>query len=86
MTALRISEISDLPMATPRAETPDCHLCDVFANASAAPRSPFAAGEHLFRQGDPVQLVYRVLKGAVVSRLSKETRVFITWACIEHCG
>ena len=79
MTALRISEISDLPMATPRAETPDCHLCDVFANASAAPRSPFAAGEQLVRQGDPVQLVYRVLQGAVVSyRLLADGRRQVT--------
>lgn len=67
MPALRICEITDLPIASPRAETPDCRLCDVFANASAAPRSPFAPGEHLFRQGDAVRLVYRVLKGAAVS-------------------
>lgn len=67
MPALRICEITDLPIPTPREETPDCRLCAVFANASAAPRSPFAPGEHLFRQGDPVRLVYRVLRGAVVS-------------------
>lgn len=79
MPALRICEITDLPIATPRAETPDCHLCDVFANASAAPRSPFAPGEQLFRQGDPVQLVYRVLKGAAVSyRLLSDGRRQVT--------
>lgn len=67
MTALRICDITDQPIATPPAETPDCQLCVVFANASAAPRSPFAPGEQLFRQGDPVRLIYRVLKGAAVS-------------------
>jgi CRP/FNR family transcriptional regulator/CRP/FNR family nitrogen fixation transcriptional regulator len=67
MTALRICDVTAQPIATPPAETPDCHLCGVFANASAAPRSPFAPGEQLFRQGDPVRLVYRVLKGAAVS-------------------
>lgn len=79
MTALRICDITDRPVATPRAETPDCHLCDVFANASAAPRSPFAPGEQLFRQGDPVRLVYRVLKGAAVSyRLLSDGRRQVT--------
>lgn len=79
MTALRICDITDRPIATPRAETPDCHLCDVFANASAAPRSPFAPGEHLFRQGDPVRLVYRVLKGAAISyRLLSDGRRQVT--------
>ncbi|MEJ6790880.1 helix-turn-helix domain-containing protein [Brevundimonas sp. BR2-1] len=79
MTALRICDITDRPVATPRAETPDCHLCDVFANASAAPRSPFAPGEQLFRQGDPVRLVYRVLKGAAVSyRLFSDGRRQVT--------
>lgn len=67
MTALRICDVTDQPIATPPAETPDCQLCAVFANASAAPRSPFAPGEQLFRQGDPVRLIYRVLKGAAVS-------------------
>lgn len=79
MPALRICEITDQPMVTPRTETPDCHLCDVFANASAAPRSPFAAGEQMFRQGDPVRLVYRVLKGAVISyRLLADGRRQVT--------
>ena len=79
MPALRICEITEQPIATPRTETPDCHLCDVFANASAAPRSPFAPGEQLFRQGDPVTLVYRVLKGAVVSyRLLSDGRRQVT--------
>ncbi|WP_298745837.1 helix-turn-helix domain-containing protein [uncultured Brevundimonas sp.] len=79
MPALRICEITDRPVSTPRAETPDCHLCDVFANASPAPRSPFAPGEPLVRQGDPVQLVYRVLKGAAVSyRLLSDGRRQVT--------
>ncbi|HWQ87109.1 helix-turn-helix domain-containing protein [Brevundimonas sp.] len=79
MTALRICDITDRPIATPRAETPDCHLCDVFANASTAPRSPFAPGEQLFRQGDPVRLVYRVLKGAAISyRLLSDGRRQVT--------
>lgn len=79
MPALRICEITDLPIPTPREETPDCHLCAVFANASAAPRSPFAPGDHLFRQGDPVRLVYRVLKGTVVSyRLLSDGRRQVT--------
>lgn len=79
MPALRICEITEQPIATPRTETPDCHLCDVFANASAAPRSPFAAGEQMFRQGDPVRLVYRVLKGAVISyRLLADGRRQVT--------
>ena len=75
MTALRICDITDLPIATPRVETPDCHLCASFATASAAPRSPFAPGEQLFRQGDPVRLVYRIVKGAAVSyRLLSDRR------------
>lgn len=79
MPALRTCEITDRPIATPRAETPDCRLCDVFSNASTAPRSPFAPGEQLFRQGDPVRLVYRVLKGAAVSyRLLADGRRQVT--------
>lgn len=79
MTALRICDITEQPIATTPAETPDCHLCAVFANASAAPRSPFAPGERLFRQGDPVRLVYRVLKGAAVSyRLLSDGRRQVT--------
>lgn len=79
MPALRTCDITDRPIATPRAETPDCNLCDVFANASTAPRSPFAPGERLFRQGDPVRLVYRVLRGAAVSyRLLADGRRQVT--------
>lgn len=79
MPALRICEITEQPIAIPREESADCHLCAVFANASAAPRSPFAPGEHLFRQGDAVRLVYRVLKGAVVSyRLLSDGRRQVT--------
>ena len=79
MTALRICDITDRPIATPPAETPDGHLCAAFANASTAPRSPFAPGEQLFRQGDPVRLVYRVLRGAVVNyRLLSDGRRQVT--------
>lgn len=79
MPALRICEITDKPLVTSREETPDCRLCAVFTTAPAAPRSPFATGEHLFRQGDPVRLVYRVLKGAVVSyRLLSDGRRQVT--------
>lgn len=79
MTALRICDVTDPAIATPPAETPDCQLCAVFANAPAAPRSPFAPGEQLFRQGDPVRLVYRVLKGAAVSyRLLSDGRRQVT--------
>ena len=79
MTALRICDVTDQLIATPPAETPDCQLCAVFAHAPAAPRSPFAPGEQLFRQGDPVRLIYRVLKGAVVSyRLLSDGRRQVT--------
>lgn len=79
MTALRICDITDQPMASPREEAPDCHLCAAFANASTAPRSPFSPGEQLYRQGDPVRLVYRVLRGAVVSyRLLSDGRRQVT--------
>lgn len=79
MPALRICEITDLPIATPRADSPDCQLCDVFKKASVAPRSPFPAGEQLFRQGDPARLVYRILKGSAVSyRLLSDGRRQVT--------
>lgn len=79
MTALRHPVAADQPSATPRMELSDCDLCAAFATASAAPRSPFAPGEQLFRQGDPVRLVYRVLKGAVISyRLLSDGRRQVT--------
>src|SRR5690606_600267 len=79
MPALRSSTVPDTPAAAPRAELAGCDLCAAFATASAAPRSPFAPGEQLFRQGDPVRLVYRVLKGAVISyRLLSDGRRQVT--------
>jgi CRP/FNR family transcriptional regulator/CRP/FNR family nitrogen fixation transcriptional regulator len=66
MTALRYYEPREAIVPSSDA-TPDCALCDAFASATAAPRSPFAPGALLFRQGEAVQLVYRVLSGAVVS-------------------
>ena len=79
MPALRTCDITARPMPTSREETPDCRLCAVFTNASPAPRSPFAPGDQLFRQGDPTRLVYRVLKGAVVSyRLLSDGRRQVT--------
>lgn len=79
MPALRHCVTPDLPPALPNVEAPDCDLCAAFATAPHAPRSPFAAGERLFRQGDPVKLVYRVLKGAVVSyRLLSDGRRQVT--------
>lgn len=79
MTALRSAAIFDTPAPTQRQELPGCDLCAAFATASAAPRSPFAPGEQLFRQGEPVRLVYRVLKGAVISyRLLSDGRRQVT--------
>ena len=79
MTALRSTAIFDTAAPAPRAELKGCDLCAAFATASAAPRSPFAPGEQLFRQGEPVRLVYRVLKGAVISyRLLSDGRRQVT--------
>lgn len=79
MPALRTCDITARSMPAAREETPDCRLCAVFANASPAPRSPFAPGDQLFRQGDPTGLVYRVIKGAVVSyRLLSDGRRQVT--------
>lgn len=78
MFALRQCETPDTVAATSDAAT-DCKLCGAFANATAAPRSPFAAGDLLFRQGDAVRLVYRVLRGAVISyRLLSDGRRQVT--------
>jgi CRP/FNR family transcriptional regulator/CRP/FNR family nitrogen fixation transcriptional regulator len=66
MTALRNSEPRNT-FVPPSEAAADCDLCGAFATATAAPRSPFDPGEILFRQGDPVRLVYRVLKGAVIN-------------------
>lgn len=57
----------------------DCDLCEAFATATTAPGSPFAAGALLFRQGDSVRQVYRVLRGAVISyRLLTDGRRQVT--------
>jgi len=45
----------------------DCELARVFQTAPAAPHSPFASGQALFRQGDPARQVFRIQSGAVVS-------------------
>lgn len=82
MPALRHCEPRDAVVPTSDAAT-DCHLCGAFATATAAPRSPFTAGEVLFRQGDAVRLVYRVLRGAVVSyRLLSDGRRQVTGFCM----
>lgn len=78
MSALRHCEPADRVAPTSEAAT-DCSLCAAFTTATAAPRSPFAAGELLFRQGDAVRLVYRVLRGAVISyRLLSDGRRQVT--------
>jgi len=59
--------------------TSDCALCGAFVSATTAPRSPFAPGALLFRQGEPVRLVYRILSGAVISyRLLSDGRRQVT--------
>ena len=79
MTALRSAAFTNSPAPAVQPELPACDLCAAFATASAAPRSPFAPGEQLFRQGDPVRLVYRVQKGAVISyRLLSDGRRQVT--------
>ena len=78
MTALRQFEPREAMVPSSDA-TPDCALCGAFASATAAPRSPFAPGALLFRQGEAVRLVYRVLSGAVVSyRLLSDGRRQVT--------
>jgi len=78
MTALRQYEPREAIVPSSDA-TPDCALCGAFASATAAPRSPFAPGALLFRQGEAVRLVYRVLSGAVVSyRLLSDGRRQVT--------
>lgn len=78
MTALRQYEPREA-MVPSSVATPDCALCGAFASATAAPRSPFAPGALLFRQGEAVRLVYRVLSGAVVSyRLLSDGRRQVT--------
>jgi len=78
MPALRYCEPRDAVVPTSDAAT-DCDLCGAFTNATAAPRSPFAAGDILFHQGDAVRLVYRVLRGAVISyRLLSDGRRQVT--------
>lgn len=78
MTAQRYRDPPE-PVVPSSEVTPDCDLCRAFVNATAAPRSPFAPGDLLFRQGDAVRLVYRVLSGAVASyRLLGDGRRQIT--------
>lgn len=78
MTALRHYESREAVVPSSDAGS-DCALCGAFANATAAPRSPFAPGAVLFRQGEPVRLVYRVLSGAVISyRLLSDGRRQVT--------
>lgn len=78
MFALRQCETRDTVAPSSEAAT-DCRLCGAFATATAAPRSPFKAGDQLFRQGDPVRLVYRVMCGAVISyRLLSDGRRQVT--------
>lgn len=79
MPALHTLAPMELQTAAPRTPVADCDLCAAFATASAAPRSPFKAGEQLFRQGEPVRLVYRIQKGAVISyRLLSDGRRQVT--------
>ncbi len=78
MTALRYCEPGEVVVPS-SAATPDCALSGAFANATTAPRSPFAPGALLFRQGEAVRLVYRVLSGAVISyRLLSDGRRQVT--------
>jgi CRP/FNR family nitrogen fixation transcriptional regulator len=78
MFALRHCETRNTVAPTSEAAT-DCRLCGAFATATAAPRSPFKTGDRLFRQGDPVRLVYRVMRGAVISyRLLSDGRRQVT--------
>ena len=54
-----------------------CELCEAFSiAASSSARGP---GEKIFRQGEPASLVYRVLRGAVISyRLLTDGRRQVT--------
>lgn len=78
MPALHASTVappsSDMPLVLER-----CELCEAFSIASSSVRSPLAAGEEIFRQGEPAGFVYRVLKGAVISyRLLNDGRRQVT--------
>lgn len=78
MTALSARQHLEAVVA-PSEKASDCALCGAFADATTAPRSPFAPGALLFRQGDAVRLVYRVLSGAVISyRLLSDGRRQVT--------
>lgn len=56
-----------------------CDLCAAFAGSAQVVRSPFAAGEEIFRQGDRADLVYRIQSGAAVSfRLLADGRRQVT--------
>lgn len=82
MTALRYCEPREafVPSSGGASDgASDCALCSAFLSATAAPRSPFAPGALLFRQGEAVRLVYRVLSGAVISyRLLSDGRRQVT--------
>lgn len=78
MSALSYCDPKETVARSP-AMAADCDLCGAFQTATAAPRSPFSPGDLLFRQGDAVRLVYRLLKGAVVSyRLLSDGRRQVT--------
>ena len=78
MTALRYCEPREAVVPSSDGAS-DCALCSAFLSATAAPRSPFAPGALLFRQGETVRLVYRVLSGAVISyRLLSDGRRQVT--------
>ena len=62
-----------------RTDRSESDLCAAFAMAPAAPGSPFAHGEQLFRQGDPVRLIYQLREGVVISyRLLSDGRRQVT--------
>lgn len=78
MIALHHQDSQD-PAVISQRDSADCDLSGVFQAAATAPRSPFAPGEYLFRQGDAVHLVYRVLSGTVASyRLLSDGRRQVT--------
>lgn len=61
------------------ADPSKCALELAFQTAAAAPGSPFPQGTAIFRQGDPVRQVYRILSGAVVCyRLLSDGRRQVT--------
>lgn len=78
MPALR-NAVATLQAPTAPVVLEHCELCEAFAIASSSIRTPFAAGEEIFRQGDRASFVYRVLEGAVISyRLLNDGRRQVT--------